>query len=118
DVAVGRAGDLGGAIGQRIGRVLEVFELAGSENGLGRSAARQALAWLLWPAVAADGASGGKIVTALWRWEEEGAARLSVTCLLPRELIGRVRGPLRIGKHPATVLPLDVDLFNRLLLAG
>jgi len=116
DVVLSR-GDLTGAVGQRLARVVEVLELAGSRDGLGGTAARQVLAWLIWPTVAAEGANASHLITALRSWERGGDVRISVTCLLPPELLGRARPPVRFGKHDATVLPLDVDLFNRLLLS-
>lgn len=115
DVTVSR-GHLGGAVGQRIARLLDVLGLAGKELGLGSAAARQILAWLLWPAVAADGPRAGTLVAALRSWERGSGMSVSVTCLLPPGLLRRAHGSVRVGEHPATVLSLDVDLFNRLIM--
>lgn len=96
-----------------------MLRIATTSSSLAGLAAREAINWLLWPAIAvAEGyppelpglvrsiGTGTEIVT-------------SILCLFPTSS-ARVnrRIDIKVGKTPVQVLPLDLALFERLVLSG
>lgn len=111
-------GQMGGSVGRSLGRLLEILSLSTRGTGLGSRVAREALAWLMWPAVATDGDRREGLVLALRAWEKGAPVESDVVCLLPAGLNGKNETSLRLGGVPVSLVSLDIDLFNRLLMSG
>jgi hypothetical protein len=109
-------GRLGGDVGRRIKTLSSVVELARSGEGVMATAAREALGWLLWPALATDGRSAQGLHAALRRFTETGNAEVEGVCLLPLAKNASRGKTWRAGDIPVAISSLDVDLFSRLVL--
>jgi hypothetical protein len=114
DVRVERRG-LTGRIARRLERVVRVFQLSSDDTPIG-NAAREALSWFLWPAMAAQEITDRRLGEALRRWADGAPIDLSVVCLLaPTVLPGRDKAA-RVGGVPVTFVGFNADLVNRLVL--
>ncbi len=109
-------GRLGGDVGRRIKTLAGVLEIARSGESVMAAAAREALGWLLWPALATDGRPVPTLHTALRRFTETGTAEVQGVCLLPPAKNASRGKAWKAGNVPVAVSSLDVDLFSRLVL--
>lgn len=111
-------GQLEGGLGDRLGRLLAIINLARDSTTLGGLAAREALNWLLWPAIAAAEIGPGDLTRMVEGIGKGTAVAVEVVCLAPPlNPLGR-RAEVRIGKAPVRTVPLDIALVERLVLAG
>lgn len=108
-------GQLGGAVGRRLSHVLEALELSRGK-GVGATAARELLSWLLWPALALQESRPPELQEALRAWRLA-QAEPDVVCLLPPALAGPKGRSYRLGRTPVSVSALNEETVNRLILA-
>ena len=88
------------------------------QPGLGGMAAREALNWLIWPAIAAAEIEPGEFTRQVEGIGQGTDVAIEVVCLAPpANPLGR-RGEVRLGKIPVRTVPLDVPLVERLVLTG
>ena len=105
-----------GAIAKRVGRVMEAIAVGAEGSRADAAAAREALAWALWSAAAADDAARGVWRDALTKWNGAVSAPVEAIVLMPpsegnaKERVGK------IGRAKVVVRPLAVDRLNALLL--
>ncbi len=109
-------GTLGGAVGDRVRRVLSVLRLARNDTPAG-TAALELLSWVLFPAIAANIERGQQFVKELAEWREGAEPDLSVLLLAPSSASGNGKA-LELAGAPVSVVQLNTDLFNRLVIAG
>ena len=105
-------------MGERIGRLVKAVGLASGAAGVPAIAAREALGWLLWPAVAADCRSAPEIETALRAWANGAVPSVEAVCLLPPTKVDAKLRPLKVEGVSVSVMALDLGLFNRLVLSA
>jgi hypothetical protein len=111
-------GQLEGELADRLGRLLAVIKLASDSSTLGGLAAREALNWLLWPAIAAAEVEQGELTRLVKGIGQGTEVSIEILCLAPpTNPLGR-RAEVRIGKVPVRTVPLDVQLVERLVLAN
>lgn len=111
-------GQLEGGLADRLSRLLAVLNLAKDSRSLGGMAAREALNWLIWPAIAAAEIEPGEFTRQVEGIGQGTDVAIEVVCLAPpANSLGR-RGEVRLGRVPVRTVPLDVPLVERLVLAG
>lgn len=124
--ALGEALDADFARGQLTGRLAEYMtrlaasvSLASSGTGAGSVAAREALNWLLWPALASsehDSRATQALLTALGRGT---ACDVSAICYLPPDAAALKRGgTAKLDKLPVMARALDVTTFEELVFGA
>jgi hypothetical protein len=114
DVDLSRA-QVGGTLGRRLAHAVGTIHAALADDGPASAAAREALSWLIWPALAVDGVPDPRLAVALAEWRGDPQA-VEVVCMLPPNLSLPRGRSVRIVKTPVSVLAVDVDLLNRLVL--
>ena len=86
---------------------------------MGAVAAREALNWLLWPAIMTTELNTPEIRRPWCAALVRGTEVVMQSICVVRGVAGLGRqGDLKLGGHPARVLNLDVPLFNQLVLSG
>lgn len=111
-------GQATGGLADQFSRIATVIGLASSSQTLGGIASREALNWLLWPAIAAAEVQDAellRLVRGLGRGTE---TAVDVTCLTPPTNIMSKRGDVKIGKLAVRNRALDLTLFEQLVLAS
>lgn len=104
-----------GIVARRIGRVLEALQMGNAGARAEAVAAREAIAWALWSAAAADDSDDTWRET-LTMWSGAVASTVEALVLIPpgettaKERVGKV------GRAKTTVRPLAIDRLNALLL--
>jgi hypothetical protein len=117
DESIVQRGQLEGALAERLSRLLAIFKLTSECRTLGGLAAREALNWLLWPAIAASEVGPGELTRLVEGIGGGTELAVEVVCLAPpSNALGR-RGDVRLGKIPVRTVPLDVPLVERLVLS-
>jgi hypothetical protein len=107
-----------GAVAKRIARVAEALHVGADGSRADAAAAREAVAWALWTAVAVDDSTHGVWREALAKWNGAVGAPIEAIVLVPpaggtvKERSGK------IGRVKAVVRPLALDRLNALLLGG
>lgn len=114
-------GKFKGPLADRLERVISSVELAGSDTSVGGVAAREALSWLLWPALAtreAESQATQRLLSNL----SKGTTRIEISalCYLPSGAPALRQGakPVRIGSTPVALRPMDIQTFEELVLSG
>jgi hypothetical protein len=107
-----------GAVAKRIARVAEALHICADGTRTDAVAAREAVAWALWTAVAVDDSTHVMWREALAKWNGAVGGPIEVIVLLP-PAGGNVkdRGG-KIGRAKAVVRPLALDRLNALVLGG
>ncbi|UQA57429.1 hypothetical protein [Polyangium aurulentum] len=107
-----------GAVAKRIARVAEALQICAEGARADATAAREAVAWALWTAVAVDDSTHGMWREALTKWDGAIVAPIEAILMVP-PAGGNVkeRGG-KIGRAKAIMRPLALDRLNALLLGG
>ncbi|TKC96487.1 hypothetical protein [Polyangium fumosum] len=116
DVDLSKA-QIGGELGRRIGHLVGALQHALSGDGPAAEVAREALSWVIWPALAGEEQAGTELPKLLLEWRGAQGAAIEVVCLLPPAQVTRGK-TVKSGKVQVAVQVLDVDLINRVLLSG
>jgi hypothetical protein len=113
-------GQLSGQLHEVLARLAGSVELATSVDGVGAVAAREALNWLLWPALAAAERPNSKTEQLLLHLNRGVACKLSVVAYLPPSspALKRGTGGTKLGAHPVGLHALDVGTFEALVFGG
>lgn len=113
-----RGNKLGGDLHTRLGRLLEVTQraLAGGDD-LSARAAREAISWLLWPALAAELYQPTALINVLRELERGCEVVFTVRILLPRghEAIAADASNTLLGA-PVEVVGVDVGWMDTLIM--
>ena len=107
-----------GAVAKRIARVAEALHMAADGTRADAAAAREAVAWALWTAVAVDDLTHGMWREALARWNGAVGAPTEAVVLAPPAGGNLKERSGKIGRTKAVVRPLALDRLNALLLGG
>ncbi|MBL8684853.1 MAG: hypothetical protein JNK05_37095 [Myxococcales bacterium] len=102
---------LDGAIVKRITRVLEALNAA-SSSGIEGIAAREAVSWVLWSAVATDEASHATWRETLQQWRGQLAAKTEVLILVSMKAAGEPRSGGKIARAATRILPITPSMVS------
>jgi DNA-binding LytR/AlgR family response regulator len=108
---------LTGLIADKIRRVLSVVRLAGSDGAAGL-AALEILSWIFFPAIASSPEAGRGLADKIAQWNRSALPALSVLILVPQTVAAASSKSLELDRAPVSIVTLNTDLFNRLMLAG
>lgn len=109
---------LDGPIAKRVSRVLEAIAASGEGARADAGAAREAIAWALWGAVAADEASHSGWREELTRWSGSVAAPTEALVLAKSSDNNAKERNGKIGRVKVVVRPLALERLNAMLLGG
>lgn len=104
-----------GRDGKRISRVIEACRRVSDDDAIG-GAAREALSWFLWPAVASQGLTDARLVAGLHAWAGGSPVTSTALCILPAGVLAGRERSVSIGPVPVSFQAFDHDLVNRLVL--
>ncbi len=112
-------GQLTGPLQEVLSRLSTSVELATSVDGVGAVAAREALNWLLWPALASAERPGSRTERLLLQLDRGVSCAVSVVAYLPTGAAALKRaGIAKLGKHPLSMHALDVGTFEALVFGS
>ncbi|MGK3998917.1 hypothetical protein [Sorangium sp. So ce1024] len=107
-----------GAVAKRIARVAEALHMGADGASAGAAAAREAVAWALWTAVAVDDSTHSTWQDALEKWNGAVSAPIEAIVLVsPSAGSVKERGG-KVGRAKVAVRPLALERLNALLLGG
>lgn len=107
-----------GAVAKRIARVAEALHIGAAGTRADAAAAREAVAWALWTAVAVDDSTHGAWGETLMKWNGAVRAPIEAIVLMPPAGSNMKERSGKIGRAKAVVRPLALDRLNGLLLGG
>jgi hypothetical protein len=112
-------GKLTGSLADRCERLLRWIELASLDTGgVGTTAAREALNWLLFPALAERDIEGGVTHRLLLNLGRGTRISTSVLCYLPESANVGGRGAAKLGNSSVSLRTLNVETFEALVLSA
>ncbi len=112
-------GQIKGDLGDSLARLSSTIELATTAKDVGAVAAREALNWLLWPALAAAEQPGSKTESLLLELDRGIECDLSAVAYLPPTTAALRRATAaKCGKLAVALRPLDVGTFEELVFCG
>jgi hypothetical protein len=112
-------GQLSGGLQEVFSRLASTVELASTVDGVGAVAAREALNWLLWPAVAAAEQPASRTERLLLQLDRGVQCTMSAVAYLPPGSAVLKRPPgAKLGKIPIVLRALDVASFEALVFGG
>lgn len=112
-------GQLTGTLQELFSRLASTVELASTGEGVGAVAAREALNWLLWPALAAAEQPASRTERLLLALDRGVPTSLSAVAYLPPSSAVLKRPPgAKLGKIPLALRALDVGSFEALVFGA
>lgn len=110
---------VGGRVGERLSAVVNTIQMLRGDD-IGAQAARDAVGWLVWPALAGMDASerSNDLVGALSDWSRVKELRIEVSLMTPAQMqLPKGKAP-KVSRWSVTVTTIDVPLIKRLLLSA
>lgn len=107
-----------GAVAKRIGRVAEAIHVGADGTRADAAAAREAVSWALWTAVAVDESTHGPWRTALAKWSGSLSTPIEAIVLVPPSGGNVKERTGKIGRTKVMARSLALDRLNGLLLGG
>jgi hypothetical protein len=106
-----------GEAAEPLRRVIGMFRLATEPRAAG-IAAREILAWILWPAIATQNEQSARLGEALKRWRSGASPVLSALVLAPPAIAAVCSRGADIDGVTTAFVAINSDLFNRLVLVS